>query len=136
MTDQSASMVIRCSDGSRCLKILHHFSSQPLTLAGQGVEKAAVLHDNISSTIEKTRVDPMIAVDGSIRYANEINKLKRGLERERKTNETMQSTGQLWKKKCSRLRKALNDAIVRAEEVISAPCKLFYALLQKMVMFH
>lgn len=47
--------------------------------------------------------------------------MKRALERERKANKYLQCTGELWEEERSRLRKALNDAMVRVEGVAPAP---------------
>lgn len=115
VSDGSAPLAILCYDAPTSLKMMHYSSSQPLILAGQGVGRAVALHDDTRPTIENITVDPAIAVDAPICSANEINELKRDLERERKANEYLQSTKELCKIKCSRLQKVMDDAMIRAE---------------------
>lgn len=59
---------------------------------------------NSHSFVETSTSDPVAAADVQMWYANEINRLKRGLDREHKTKEYFHSARKLWKTECSRLR--------------------------------
>lgn len=76
------------------------------------------LQDDIPpSSFKNSVANLLVEVDAPICYANDVSKLERTLDRESNTTEYLQSTGELWKEECSRLRKKLNDKMIRAEGV-------------------
>lgn len=79
--------------------------SQSLVPVRWDIEKADVLQTNIPLSIENILVEPVVAGDGPLCNAIKINKLKRALEQERRTNKYLQHTGELWKNECSRVTK-------------------------------
>lgn len=66
MIDETALSVVAFSDAPHSIKMVHYHSSQSPIPAGQGAEKAAVLHDGIPTAIESVAVDPLIAELGGI----------------------------------------------------------------------
>lgn len=71
---------------------------------------------------KSTTSDQLFYLDSTVTLnivvcSSNVNKLKKALERERKSNECLPCTGELWRLECARLRKKLEVALIRAEIV-------------------